>query len=234
MSTHLSRKELKQDNFALKVEETAHFFVTHRPLVTRVAIAVVAVLVVGLGSWFFLSSRRDAREQALGVAITMENAPVGAAPPNGGQSFPSEAAKADAVKKAFNSIITQNGGTEEAYAAEFYLAGLDVTDGKMDNALKKYDHVASGAGKDYASLARLSKAQVLFAMTRSPEAQAILKDLIANPTALVSKEQATVALAKGIADTQPDEARKLLLPIAGQNSEISQTAVAAIAELQQK
>ena len=234
MSTHLSRKELKQDNVALKVEETAHFFATHGALVKRAGIAVVAVLVIGLGSWFFLSSRRDARELALASALTLQSAPVGAAPPNGGQFFPSEPAKADAVRKAFNAIVTQNSGSEEAYAAEYYLAGLDITAGKMEDAMKKYDHVIAGAGADYASLAKLGKAQVLFAMARSPEAQNILKDLIANPTALVSKEQASMALAKGIADTQPEEARKLLVPIAAQSSEISQSAVTAIAELPQK
>jgi hypothetical protein len=232
--THLSRKELKQDNVALKVEETTHFLVTHRPLVTRIAIAVLVVLVIGFGSWFFISSRRDAREQALAAALTMQNAPIGAAPPNGGQSFPSELAKADAVRKAFNSIISQDSGSDEAYAAEYYLAGIDVAGGKTDDGLKKYDHVASSAGADYASLAKLGKAQVLFSVSRSPEAQTVLRDLISHPTAMVSKEEASMVLAKGIAATQPEEARKLLVPIAEEHSEISQSAVTALGELPQK
>ena len=231
MSTHLSRKELKQDNVALKVEETTHFLVTHRPLVTRVAVAVLAVFVIGFGSWFFISSRRDAREQALANALTMENSPIGAAPPNGGQSFPTDIAKSDAVHKAFSSIISQNSGTEEAYAAEYYLAGLDIAVGKTDDGLKKYDEVAANAGADYASIAKLAKAQLLFSLGRGPEAQTLLKDLIANPTSMVSKEQASIILAKGIAPTQPDEARKLLTPIAALHSEISQSAVTALTDL---
>ncbi len=231
MSTHLSRKELKQDNVALKVEETTHFLVEHRQTVTRAGIAVVVVLALGLGSWFFMSSRRDAREQALAGAIATQNAPVGAAPPNGGLSYPTDAAKTAAVQKAFNSIISEDSGTEEAYAAEYYLAGLDVGAGKTEDALKKYDHVASTAGADYASLAKLAKAQVLFSLDRIPEAQTILKDLIANPTPMVSKDQASIILAKGIAATQPEEARKLLVPIASSHSDISQAAVTAMAEL---
>jgi hypothetical protein len=231
VSTHLSRKELKQDNVALKVEQTTHFLVTHRPLVIRAGVAILAVLVIGFGSWFFISSRRDAREQSLAAALTAQSAPVGAAAPNGGLSFPSEAAKADTVRKDFNSIISNDGGSEEAYAAEYYLAGLDIAAGKTDDALKKYDHVASGAGPDFASLAKLAKAQVLFSSGRSPEAQSLLKDLIANPTAMVSKEQASIVLARGIAATQPDEARKLLVPIASLHSDISQIAVTAMAEL---
>ena len=38
MSTHLSRKELKQDNVALKVEETTHFLVTHRALMVKTGV----------------------------------------------------------------------------------------------------------------------------------------------------------------------------------------------------
>lgn len=233
MSDHLSRKELKQDNVALKVEETAHFLVTHRPLVIRIAIAVVAVLVIGLGSWFFISSRHDAREQALAAALALQSAPVGAPPANGGPNFPSDAAKSDAIRKAFNQIVTQDGGSEEANAAEYFLAGMDVSESKLDEALKKYDQVISGAGSDYASLAKLGKAQVLFSLSRTADAQTVLKDLIANPTAMVSKEQASITLAKGIAATQPEEARKLLLPIAGQASDIGQAAVTAMAELPQ-
>ena len=231
MPTHLSRKELKQDNVALKVEETTHFLSMHRTLAMRVGAIALAVLVIGLGSWFFISSRRDAREQALVAALTLQDATVGAASPSGGPAFSTDAAKADAVRKAFNSIISQDEGTEEAYTAEYYLAGIDVANARTDDGLKKYDNVASGAGADLASLAKLAKAQVLLSLGRLPEAQVVLKDLMAHPTSMVSKEQAGIILAKGIAATQPEEARKLLLPIAEMHSDISEAAVTAIAEL---
>jgi hypothetical protein len=231
VSTHLSRKELKQDNVALKVEETTHFLVAHRALITRIGIVVAAALVIGLGSWFFISSRRDAREQALAGALLLQNAPVGTAPPNGGPSFPSEPVKSAAVRKAFGSVISQNTGSEEAYAAEYFLAGMDVADGKTDDAMKKYDEIAANANADYASLAKLAKAQLLFSTGKSSDAEALLKDLMAHPTATVSKEQAAFTLAGGIGANQPDEARKLLVPIAALHSDISQAAVTAMAAL---
>lgn len=229
MSTHLSRKELKQDNVALKVEETRHFFVEHRDSIIKAGIAVVIIVVIGFGSWFFISSRRQARQQALASAVELQNAPVGAAPPNGGPSFPTEAAKTAAVTKALNSVMAE--GSEEGYAAEYYLAGLNAANGKTDEALKQYDHVATNAGDDYASLAKLAKAQLLFSLNKSSDAQAVLRDLMAHPTAMVSKEQAAMTLAQGIAATQPEEARKLLLPIASAHSDVSQAAVTAMAEL---
>jgi hypothetical protein len=229
VSTHLSRKELKQDNVALKVEETRHFFVEHRDSVVKAGVAVVIILVIGFGSWFFISSRRQARQQALASAIELQNAPVGAAPPNGGPSFPTEAAKTAAVTKALNSVMAE--GSDEGYAAEYYLAGLNAANGKTDEALKQYDHVATNAGDDYASLAKLAKAQLLFSVNKSSDAQAILRDLMAHPTAMVSKDQAAMTLAQGIEATQPEEARKLLLPIASAHSDVSQAAVTAMAEL---
>jgi len=229
VSTHLSRKELKQDNVALKVEETRHFFVEHRDLAIKAGVAIVIVLVIGFGSWFFISSRKQARQQALTSALALQNAPVGAANPSGGASFPTEAAKNAAVTKALNSVMAD--GSEEGYAAEYYLAGINGANGKTDEALKQYDHVAANAGADYASLAKLAKAQLLFSINRSSEAQAILKDLMANPTAMVSKDQAAMTLAEGIAPTQPEEARKLLIPIVSAHSDISQAAVAVMTDL---
>ena len=229
MSTHLSRKELKQDNVALKVEETRHFFVEHRDLVIKAGIAVIIIAVIGFGSWFFVSSRKQARQQALTAALELQNAPVGAASPSGGPSFPTAAAKDAAVTKALNSVMAD--GSEEGYAAEYYLAGLNGANGKTDEALKQYDHVAANAGADYASLAKLAKAQLLFSINRPSEARAILEDLMAHPTAMVSKDQAAMTLAEGIASTQPEEARKLLTPIASARSDVSQAAVTAMAEL---
>lgn len=233
MSQHLTRKELKQDNVALKVEETTHFLVTHRALAIKVGVAVVAVVVIGLTSWFFISSRRDAREQALTAALALENSTVGVvagAPPDA-VTFPTAEARSAAISKAFNSVVTQDAGSQEAYAAEYYLGGIDLQNGKTDDALKKYDDVAAHADADYASLANLAKAQILFSLGRSSEAEALLKDLIAHPTAMVSKDQASVTLANGIAASQPQEARKLLTPLAGGSTDVSQIASKALSDL---
>jgi hypothetical protein len=230
VSTHLSRKELKQDNVALKVEETRHFLVTHRELAIKIGVIAVIVAAVGFGSWFFISSRHQARQQALASALEIENAPIGGtATPNGGPSFATEGAKMDAVRKALDSVMAE--GSEEGYAAEYALAGINATNGKTDDALKQYDHVAANAGDDYASLAKLAKAQLLFSLNKSADAETLLKDLIAHPTAMVSKDQATMTLAQGIAATRPDEARKLLVPIASSRSDVSQAAVTAMADL---
>jgi predicted negative regulator of RcsB-dependent stress response len=231
---HLTRKELKQDNIALRVEETFHFFSAHRRQSVRIGGAAVALALIVAAVIYYRSSQQNVREQMLGEAIALQSAPVGAAPPNGGQSFPSEAAKKDAVIKAYTRIVAEHGGSSEAYVAEYALGAMDLEAGKFDAARAKYQDVADHADTNYASLGKLALAQLDFAQNRLAEAQSLLKNLAEHPTDLVSKNQAIFTLAKGLAATQPQEARKLLLPLAGAGTDISQAAVSALGEIPQK
>ena len=213
MSDHLSRKELKTDQAAVAVEHTVHYFAQHRQQVTRIAIGVVVVLLLIAGVTYFRNSQHAARELALGEALAVQSAQVGPSQPNGALAYPSEQAKTEAVNKAFNRVINDYSGSEEAYISEYYLAGLDVDAAKMDSAKKRYQDVADKAEKNYASLAKLALAQIYFAESKVADGEKIARDLVDHPTDLVSKEQATIALAKGIGPTRSAEARKLLEPI---------------------
>jgi predicted negative regulator of RcsB-dependent stress response len=232
--THLTRKELKQDNVALKVEESFDFFNLHRQQFVRYAGAAALVILIAAGIYYYITGQKDAREQQLGDAIAIQAAPVGQAPPNGGPSYPSDAAKKDAVVKAYTKLIAEHGGSSEAYIAEYTLASFDVEGGQMAEARKKYQDVADHADANYASLGKLSLAQLDFAENKVPEARNILKDLQDHPTDLVSKSQAQFALAKGLAPTQPEESRKLLVEIASAQTDASQAAVTALQELPSK
>jgi predicted negative regulator of RcsB-dependent stress response len=231
VSTHLTRKELKQDNVALKVEETFNIFNKYRPQIARIGGAALALVVIVAGVFYYRSAQHEVRQQMLADAISLQAAPVGQAPPNGGPSFPTEAAKKDAITKAYNKLISEHSGSEEAYSAELALAASDVDAGKMDDARKKFQDVADHANAGFASLGKLSLAQLDFAENKTADAQRILKDLQDHPTELVSKTQATYTLAKGLAPTQPEEARKLLMSLASAQSDVSGVAVAALQEL---
>ncbi len=233
MASNLSRKELRQDKFAVEVEHTVDFFAEHREKVIRYGgIALAIIVIVGI-VWFFRGQQRSARQMELGQAMTLFTAPVGP-PQSAGQSFPSEAAKNDAVVKAFNKVITDYSGSEEAYIAEFYLAGKDVENGKFDDARKKYQDVIDHANSNYASLAKLTLGQTEIAQNRPADASKLFKDLMDHPTDLVSKDEATIDYAKSIAATQPAEARKLLTPLASGTSDVKSFASAALADIPAK
>jgi predicted negative regulator of RcsB-dependent stress response len=89
-------------------------------------------------------------------------------------------------------------------------------------------------GGDYGSLAKLSIAQALQGEGKTADAEKILRDLVANPTRLVSKEQAILALGRAIADTKPDEALKLLEPLRTERSGIARNAIAVLGDITAK
>ena len=233
MTTHISRKDLKQDIVAQTVEHQIDWFAKHKQAVIRYAVIAVAAIVVVGGALSYRSSQAASRQKALGEALTVQLAPVGAAPLSGGLSFPTEEARTVAAEKAFTKVFTDFNGDDEGYLAEYYLAGMAADAGKLDDALKKYQDVASHANANFAAVAKLAIAQLHFSQGKVTEARAVLKDLAEHPTDMVSKEQVDLVLAKGIGATQPAEARKLLLPLAGKvGSDIAPIATAALGEIQ--
>lgn len=235
MASNLTRKELlKQDKFTVEAEHTVDFLSTHRKEAVRYGAVVLALAVIVAGVFYYRSSQQSVRSQALGEAITLAGAPVGAPQPGAAINFPTTGAKEDAVAKAFAKVQADYSGSEEAYVAEYYLAAQALDAGKVDDARKKYQDVADHANVNYGSLAKLALAQLDLAENRQAEAETVLKDLMEHPTDLVSKTQATFAYAKAIAPTKPDEARKLYMQIATEKSDASQIAVAAMNDLPQK
>ncbi len=89
------------------------------------------------------------------------------------------------------------------------------------------------APSDFASLATISLAHVLDAEGKHDEAEKMLRDLIKNPTMLVSKEQATLELAALMAKSNPKEARVLLDPLKIGRSAVSRQAVTLLGSLPQ-
>jgi predicted negative regulator of RcsB-dependent stress response len=237
VASTVSRKALKQqDKFTVDVEQTVDFFSAHRTEVIRYGAVALAVVAIVAAVFYYRSHQHSVREQMLANAITLSAAPVGAPATPGGPSFPNGDAKIKAVTAAFNKIISDYSGTEEAYVSEYYLASRAVDAGNMDDARKKYQDVADHAGANYASLAKLALSQLDLAQNKQADAERLLKDLMDHPTDLVSKTQATIAYAKAIAPTRPDEARKLLTQLATDKSsqEISQIASAALNDLPAK
>ena len=176
MASNLTRKELlKQDKFTVEVEHTVDYLSAHRKEVVRYGGVALAVIVIVAAVFYypqFAALPSGSRCWAkLSRCLTR---PVGQAPP-GGPSFPTQAAKNDAVTKAFTKLASDYSGSEEAYIAEYYLAAMALDAGNVDDARKKYQDVADHANANYASLAKLALAQLDFAQNRTGEAETLLK-----------------------------------------------------------
>ncbi|HLN03971.1 MAG TPA: tetratricopeptide repeat protein [Bryobacteraceae bacterium] len=230
MAGRITRKELKTDKFAVEVEHTVDFVTQHRrPLVLYGSLAV-AVALISVGAYFYIRHQHMLREQALADAIQIQETAVGQQNPNAPMNFATEDAKRAAASKAFSEIIAKYPGTNEAAIAKYYLGASMAEQGKLADAQRLFQEAVETGDQNYASLARFSLAQVYDAENHLADAEKILRDLIAHPTALVSKEQATIELAKLIAPTKPAEAKKLLDPLRAQSGPVSQAALGALSD----
>ncbi|MBX5495726.1 MAG: tetratricopeptide repeat protein [Bryobacteraceae bacterium] len=209
----VTRKELKTDRFAVEVEHTVEYVSEHRrQMIVYGGIAVVVILAIV--AYTFFSRRQHAIRQAtLQEAISIQQAAIGPAPSPLIKSFNTKAEKDQEAEKAFRQVIEKHPGSEEASYAAYMLGNIAMDQGKMAEAEKRYKEVAESGHDNYASIAKLSLAEMYDAQGKNAEAEKLLRELIDSPTALVSKEQATIVLARVLADSKPEEARKLIEPL---------------------
>jgi predicted negative regulator of RcsB-dependent stress response len=225
----ITRHDLKTDQFAEQVGHIVEEVGAHRSQVVRYGVIAVAAIAIVGGSYWFIHSRKEARELELSKVVRIWNTPIGA--PGGGEfSYADTAAKDKALAKAANSLMSSYSGSDEAGAAAYLLAIRASDDGKLDVAERYLKQAISEGGTEYGGLAKLSLADVYSAQGKTADAEKILKELIANPAVLASKDQATVALAKLYLKGRPLEARKLLEPLRTQSSSVSRIAMELLAQ----
>jgi len=227
----ITRKELKSDKFAQEVGLTVTFFEEHQKDVVRYGgIGLAIVLLVG-GFFVYRRHEHAAREEALAMAIRIQETPVANVAVGGQSTFPTQEVKDQAAVKAFSDIEARYGGSDEAQVAEYYLGCIHSDEGKLSDAEKNFLSVANHGDKNYASLGKIALAEIYFSDGRFDQGQKILRDLMADPTVFVSKDQAAIALAKHLIGRDNAEARKLLAPIRDSQSPVASIAQSLSAQL---
>jgi predicted negative regulator of RcsB-dependent stress response len=229
----ITRKELKSDKFALEVGHTVTFFEEHKKEIVRYGAIGLAVAVLVVGYSAYARHQHAARQEALYKAITVQESPVGASSP-GALSFPTQDAKDQQALKLFGDVRNNYSGSDEAVVAAYYMGAIHGDQGKLTEAEKEFLEASQKGNAQYAGLAKLSLAQVYFADGRAAQGETALRELIDKPTVFVSKEQATIMLARYLAPTKPTEARKLLEPLMKLPGAVGQVAIGASASLSQQ
>jgi TolA-binding protein len=227
----ITRKELKRDKFALEVEHTVEYVAEHRKAVIRYSVIGAAVLVLVLGFLAYRRHQQAARQASLTSALEVQQAAIGPAPNEFVRAYPTEQARDEAAGKAFADVASKYSGSDEAAIAEYYLGTIAANQGKNAEAEKWLKSAIDSGSANYASLAKLTLAEVYKAEGKIGEGEALLRSLIAKPTDFVSKEHATIALAELLASSRPEEARKLLEPLRTERSTVSSAAIAALGEM---
>ena len=224
----ITRHDLKHDQFVEQVGHIVEEVEAHRSQVIRYAVVAIAAIAIAAGAYWFIQSRSETRSADLGKALRVWDANIGGT--SGEFIFATPAEKDAAVSKALADVVAKHSGSKEAGAAQ-YLMGIKACDaGKLDDAERNFKQAVEDGGAEYGSLAKLALADIYAARSKTADAEKLLKELIEKPTVLVSKDQATIALAKLYLKDRPAEARKLLEPLKSQSNAVGRIAGSLMAE----
>ena len=227
----LTRKGLKQDKFALEVGHTVEYLGEHRRKVILYGSVGLVVLAMVVG-WFYYNKRQHAnRQRGLSAAMGIMNAPIGPSAVPGYVTFETADLRTRAAVRALTNLATNHAGSDEGTIARYYLGTVAVGQGRLDEGVKHLSDAAGAGNPAYASLAKLALADVYRVQNKTADAEKLLRSLMDNPTTMVSKEEATITLARLLAPDKPEEARKLLDPLRSAPGAVGRAATAAYSEL---
>ena len=226
----------KHDAFRDKTIETVEYVSGHKADVIKWGGLALGILLLIGGYWLYRDHMHTERENALNSALKVYGsqivAPGSNPPPFTDVFFRTQPEKTVAVNKAFTELADKYGSSDESMIARYYLGIIASDNGKPGDAEKNFKIVADQGSSDYASLAKLSLSQIYQGNGKTDDAVNLLRGLTDHPTAFVSKEQASIELARLLSKTKPEEARKLLEPLrTSKRSSISQSALTALSEL---
>jgi predicted negative regulator of RcsB-dependent stress response len=229
---HISRKELKKDEFREGLVHGVEAVTTHQKLVTWIlALAIVAGL--GIFGWRFYSERQTAKASAeLDDAMRVFNARIrGVGEPEqpGETTYVAEKNKYEDASKKFLEIAQRYPRTRPGQMARYYAALSLERLGRNDEALKWLRELAAGGGEELSALARFEIAQLSDRMGHADEAVKLYQELMAKPGLLVPKPVVMLALADHYRKTNPAEAARLYNQI---KSEFPDTGAAQQADQQ--
>ena len=207
------REQLKHDVFVEEVSHTIDYAASHKKQLTMYVGIALAVVALAGGWWWWSDKQSIERQNALQAALQDQQAAVGPGSSPFLKSYATQPEKDAAIVKSFNDLISKYPSSDEASMGHYYIGVTYADQGKFPEAEKEWQTVVDKGSKEYASLARYALAQMYAKQGKVPQAEQHLRYLADNPTALFSKENAQIELAKLIAPTKPDEAKKILEPL---------------------
>lgn len=225
------RKDLKRDRFVEEVTHQVEFFSGHRKQFIAGGV-VAALLVVGsVGYWSYASQRQATSQAALQDAIDLFHGVVSVDEQPGLKTFPTDADRIDQVTRALDAIMLDYAGTEADSGAMYYSGLLDRDEGNTSEARAHFEQAVRGKGVEYPALARMALGSLLLDQGDTQAAREQFHFLVDAPTQIVSKEQASIELARTYAEDDPDRAREILNDVQSGSTAASPLAAALLATL---
>ncbi len=211
MTRHELKDQLQHDHFTDAVSSAVSYASSHRQLLIRVALAAAVVLLLAGGIWWYLAGQRELRRQELSSAMGILEAQIG--PPNdAAKTYPTEDARKAAWLSAISTLVTKYQGTAEGLIAQYYRGAARAQKDDVSGAENDFRTVADSSST-VAPLAKIALASLYIGEKKGVQAQALLQDLIKDPSPLVSKAQAQILLAQIDQTANPQAAKDALKAI---------------------
>jgi predicted negative regulator of RcsB-dependent stress response len=213
VAQHISRKELKKDEFRDSLVHGAEAVSSHRG---GFGLAVTIALVVALAilGWRYYTQHQTARASfALDDAMKIFTARIRAAtdPAQPGEiTYIDDKAKFSDAARKFADVAGKFGRTRPGQQAHFYDAICHQRLGQYDQAAQELSTLAASGDADMQALANFQLASVDIESGKIAQAIPIYQQLMAKPTVLVPKPLVMLSLADAYSHSNPAEATKLL------------------------
>jgi predicted negative regulator of RcsB-dependent stress response len=227
---HISRKELKKDEFRETLAHGAEAVLSHRATTVYILIAglVVALSIFG---WKTYTERQTAKATAaFDLAMKSFTAQIrvaGQTPELGQITFADDTSKyADAAQK-FSDVAAKFPRTHPGQLSLYYAALSEEKLNRNDEARKNLQQLIDTNEFDFAALARFELAQLNDHTGQGDRAAKLYQELLDKPSVLVPKPVVLLAFAQHYAPQNPAEAAKLYNQI---KSEYPDTPVAEQAD----
>ena len=224
---------VKHDALQERAAETVEYISGHKSDVMKYVLIGLAVILLAGGVYWARGYQHSVRQERLQTLLHIHAATVtpGEAPPFAAKAFKTEQEKDAAIRSEFPKFIAENKGSDEAAILSYYL-GINLAEsGNMAEGEKHLRSAIEDGSDAYAGLARVALAQIYSMQNKTAEAVKLIDPLIAKPTALISREHATIEKARLLAKSNPVEARKLLEPLRTSRAAVSQAALGLLSEL---
>jgi len=220
-----TRHQLKQDRFSKvtfeAAENAAHWTAEHQAKLVAAVIAVVVIVAIAFGGWYYVNSQDERASAELSTAVRTFEAPVrpaGVPAEPGYDSFASSQERATAARKQFQDIVDRYPRTHTADMARYFVGLASSQLGDDAAAERSLQETAGSRNADLAALGKLALASVYRTENKDAQAVDLYKQLIDKPTIVVSKATAQLELAGFYESRQkPDEAKKIYDQVAKDN-----------------
>ncbi len=198
-----TRHQLKQDSFSRvtigAAEKTAHWSVEHRNTLAVAAVVAAVIIAAVAGGWYYLSAQDEKASFDMTQAVRTLDAqlrPPGTPAQPDVPSYTSAKERAEAAKKQFQAIVDKYPHTRTADMSRYFLGVTSADMGDNTGAENNFKTVISSGNKELASVAKLALAALYANANRTKDAVGVYQELIAKPTASVSKATAQLQLAE--------------------------------------